>query len=209
MAAFAPRQDEGQYAVLAQLLTPILGKRAGYRARSLIDEMGSIAGVIGASPEELRRVMGEDGDLATLLTATRKLIDTGLREQIERAPVDTEAPAFLDYLIMRFCGRRDEQLLGLFIDRRGGFIAERVVAFGSGDSLHIHPRTLFTQAMGVDCAAIVLVHNHPSGDPTPSLADISATKLIVEHATVLDIQIVDHLIVAGNRVFSMKKAGLL
>lgn len=153
--------------------------------------------------------MGADDTLATLLTATRQLIDIGLRERIEREPVDTRSSAFLDYLVMRFCGRSNEQLLAWFLDRQGGYIAERTVAAGSGHSLSIHPRTLFREAIALDCAAIVLAHNHPSGDPNPSAADISATRAIVRHAAVLEIGIVDHLVVAGNQVFSMKKAGML
>ncbi|MFC0589693.1 JAB domain-containing protein [Novosphingobium aquiterrae] len=96
--------------------------------------------------------MGADGELATLLMAARQLVDVGLRERIEREPVNTESKAFLDYLIMRFSGRSNEQLIGWFLDRQEGYIAERILAVGSGDSLNIHPRTLFKEAIGLDCA---------------------------------------------------------
>jgi DNA repair protein RadC len=170
---------------------------------------GSIGGVSAASPEALRQVLGADGHLALPFFVSRRILETGMRERVERARVVTDDEALLEWLIARFAGLADECLVAIYLDRSGAFLSEESFRSGAEACVSVHPRALFRQAMQLDCSGLLLAHNHPSGDARPSALDIDATRRIAAHGRLLDVELVDHLIVARNSVTSMKRAGLL
>jgi DNA repair protein RadC len=132
-----------------------------------------------------------------------------MRERVRREPVDGDNKALLDWLIARFAGLADERLVAIYRDRNGSFSCEETFCSGATECVIVHPRALFRQAMRLDCGGLLLAHNHPSGDARPSALDIDATRRIAAHGRLLDVELIDHLIVAGNTVTSMKRAGLL
>jgi DNA repair protein RadC len=190
-------------------LSPVLGGRAAAQAQALLKTFGSIGGVSAASPEALRRVLGADGHLAMPFFVSRRILETGLRERVERTPVASDDQALLSWLVTRFAGMADECLVAIYLDGKGAFLSEESFRSGAEACVSVHPRTLFRQAVRLDCAGLLLAHNHPSGDARPSQLDIDATRRIAAHGRLLEVALVDHLIVAGNTVTSMKRAGLL
>lgn len=132
-----------------------------------------------------------------------------MRERIERVPVVSNDLALLEWLVARFVGMADECLIAIYLDRAGSFLCEETFRSGAEAYVHVQPRVLFRQAMRLDCGGLLLAHNHPSGDATPSALDIEATRRIAAHGKMLDVELIDHLVVAGNSVTSMKRAGLL
>lgn len=204
-----PTPPPNQIAALAELLCPVLGARAGRQAGALLRAFGSISGVSAASAEALGRVLGVDRHLALPFFVSRKIHETGMRERVRREPVDTDNQALLAWLIARFAGLPDELLIAIFRDRNGSFTCEETFCSGARECVVVEPRALFRQAMRLDCGGLLLAHNHPSGDARPSALDIDATRRIAAHGRLLEIELIDHLIIAGNSVTSMKRAGLL
>ena len=204
-----PAPHETQQATLAEILNPVLGDRAERQARILLDAFGSIGGVSAASPDVLGHVLGDDRDLAVPLSVSRRMLEIGMRERIEGTRISSDDHALLEWLIARFSGMADECLIAIYVDRSGAFLCDETFRSGAEAWVVIQPRTLFRQAMRLDCQGILLAHNHPSGDPRPSILDIETTRRIAAHGRLLDVELVDHLVVARNSVTSMKRAGLL
>jgi DNA repair protein RadC len=132
-----------------------------------------------------------------------------MRERIEGAPLKSSDPHLLQWLVARFAGLPDECLVALYLDRSGRFLCEETFRSGADACVVIHPRALFRQAMRLDCGGLLLAHNHPSGDARPSELDVEATRRIAAHGRLLEVELVDHLVVGGNSVTSMRRAGLL
>ncbi|MFM5924588.1 MAG: RadC family protein [Novosphingobium sp.] len=153
--------------------------------------------------------MDGDARLAAMLDAGRVLVHFGMREAVLREQVRSTDPALLDYLLAKFSGMMEEHLVVLFLDGQHKLLSEDFFTNGSPDCLSLRPRALFSRALALGCRAIVLAHNHPSGDPTPSQNDIDATVRIALDAEGLDIKLIDHLIVGNCQVVSMKQAGLI
>jgi DNA repair protein RadC len=153
--------------------------------------------------------LGGDARLAAMLDAGRVLVHFGMREVVLRERVISTDPALSDYLLAKFSGMMEERLIVLFLDGQQKLLSEDSFTSGSPDCLSLRPRALFGRALALGCRAIVLAHNHPSGDPTPSQNDIDATVRIALDAEGLDIKLIDHLIVGRRQVVSMKRAGLI
>lgn len=144
-----------------------------------------------------------------MLDAGRVLVHFGMREVVLREEVDCTDPALFDYLLAKFSGMMEERLVVLFLDGQQKLLSEDFYTSGSRDCLSLRPRELFGRALALGSRALVLAHNHPSGDPTPSQKDIDATVRIAVDAEGLDIKLIDHLIVGHRQVVSMKRAGLI
>ncbi|MBN8849942.1 MAG: hypothetical protein BGO24_06015 [Sphingomonas sp. 67-36] len=116
--------------------------------------------------------------------------------------------AVTDYARAELAGQMTEQARTLYLDGRNQLISEKIQE-GTVDTAPLYPREVVRGALEAGASALILIHNHPSGDPTPASADISVTRVVVEAAKVFDISVHDHLIVGRGEVFSMRGRGLL
>jgi DNA repair protein RadC len=178
-------------------------------AERLIGAFGSLAGFLKATPEAIDAALGHDAWVGRTLLAARTLIERGQREALLHSPVDPASPALRRYLATVLSGEREEALHAVFADRRGRYIADERLAAGGIARLEIRLRPLFHRAFELGAGAVLLAHNHPSGDPAPSAADIAATRELVRIAASLDVAVIDHFVVAGAAVTSMREWGLL
>jgi DNA repair protein RadC len=144
-----------------------------------------------------------------MISAAQALVQAGLRESIVRSPLRAEDAALHRYLMARLSGLRHEVLLAFFADQHGGFLGEEVIASGGRGGIEWRPRTLFARALALDARAFLLVHNHPSGSARPSAEDLRATAVVTKQSRALEIDLIDHLIVAGSSILSMRAAGHL
>lgn len=144
-----------------------------------------------------------------MLSASRVAVLEGMREDICRSSVDLRDPKLMLYLKAQMQGEEDEHLHAIFLDNRQRYIRDERVASGDWAHVGIRLRTVIRRAMDLQAAKVVLCHNHPSGDPTPSRADIEFTCAVQKVARPLGIEVLDHFIVAGSSVFSMRSAGLV
>ena len=178
-------------------------------AKSLIDRFGSFAEVIVAPPARLREVSGM-GDAAV---AELKIIQAAAarlaRGELKRRPVLSSWSAVLDYCRTAMAFAERESFRILFLDKRNQLIADEVQQTGTVDHTPVYPREVVRRALELSACALVLVHNHPSGDPTPSHADIKMTKQIVDVARPLGIEVHDHIIVGREGHASLKGLQLM
>jgi DNA repair protein RadC len=169
----------------------------------------SFAEVISASPERLKQVKGV-GDSAVLqLKLVRAAALRLMQAQIKEREVFTSWNAVVDYCRSKIGFEATEQFHILFLDKKNRLIADEPQQRGTVDHTPVYPREVVKRALELSATAIILVHNHPSGDPTPSQADVDMTRQIVAAARPLGITIHDHLIVGRNRHASLKGLKLM
>lgn len=197
-----------QLTALAQLVRAFEPDSAEKLAQTLIKEFGSLGQVLAAAAWKIAQFTGNER-LAATLSAARVAVLEGLREDVGRSPVNLRDPKLLVYLKAQMQGEEEEHLHAIFLDCQQRYIRDERVASGDWTNVAIRLRPLFRRTMDIGAAKLVLCHNHPSGDPTPSQADIIFTNEVQKIAQSLGIELLDHLIVAGKSVFSMRTAGLV
>jgi DNA repair protein RadC len=178
-------------------------------AKKLLARFGSFAGVLTADPAQLAAVEGVGpvaiATLKTIQAAARRLA----REQARTAPVLAGWQAVLDYCRIAMAHEPIEQVRLLFLDRKNHLIGDEVVQRGTIDHTPLYPRDVVKRALEVGATALILVHNHPTGDPTPSKADIDMTRTLARAAEGVGISLHDHLVIGRHGHSSFKALGLL
>jgi DNA repair protein RadC len=178
-------------------------------ARTLIDRFGSLAGVLGTDARTLANHpgMGETSAAALKIVAlaARRLARAGVTEK----PLLASWQALIDYLTIAMAHLTVEQVRVIYLDVRNRLIADEVQSEGSLDEAAIHPREVIRRALDLGAGAIILVHNHPSGTPEPSRADIQITNRIAEAGRLLGVVVHDHVIIARQGHVSLKAKGLI
>ncbi|MDR3517107.1 MAG: DNA repair protein RadC [Azospirillaceae bacterium] len=198
------------YELLELLLFAAIPRRdVKPKAKALIATFGSLGGVVTASTERLRQEAGlSDHVIATLKVTAAIGVRMALGQIINR-PVLSSWDRLLDYCQTAMAHEATEQFRLLFLDRKNTLIADEVQQRGTVDHTPVYPREVVKRALELGASAVILVHNHPSGDPTPSRADIQITQEIVKAAAVLGIEVHDHLIIGRGRHVSFKSMGLM
>jgi DNA repair protein RadC len=178
-------------------------------ARALLARFGSFANAIAAPLHELRDVegLGEAG-AAALRTVQAAALRLARAEVMDR-PVLNNWDRLLSYLTVALTRERVEQFRVLFLDTRNRLIADEAQARGTVNHTPVYPREVVKRALELQATALILVHNHPSGDPTPSRADLDMTQEIKAAAGSLGIVLHDHLVVGNGRHLSFRREGLL
>ncbi len=178
-------------------------------ARLLLDTFGDFNRVISAAPQRLMMVKGVGEAVVQELKIVEAAAGRLMRAKVLNMPVLSSWNALLDYCQTVMAHRETEQFRILFLDRKNVLIADEEQAKGTVDHVPVYPREVVKRALELNASAIILVHNHPSGDPTPSDADISMTAQVQEAAQVLGIILHDHLIIGKSRELSFKAKGYL
>jgi len=178
-------------------------------AKDLIAEFGSFAAVIAAPRERLEDVDGVGEGAIAALKVVEAAARRMLRGEIERRAVLSSWSAVLDYVRAAQAFAAKEQFRILFLDKRNQLIADEVQQEGTVDHTPVYPREVVKRALELSATAIILVHNHPSGDPTPSAADIEMTKRIARAAEPLGVALHDHIIVGKDGHASLKGMKLI
>ncbi len=173
-------------------------------AKILLEKFGSFAEVIAAPQSRLAEVkgLGDAGitELKIVLAAAGRL----LHGQVKKRPVLSSWSAVLDYCRTAQAFADREQFRVIFLDKRNQLIADELQQIGTVDHTPVYPREVVKRALELSATAIILVHNHPSGDPTPSRADIQMTQQIIAVASPLGISVHDHIIVGKDGHASLK-----
>lgn len=178
-------------------------------AKSLLARFGGFAGVINAEVDMLTAVTGVGHNAAAALkivgAAARRL---ARREVLDR-PVLSSWDKLLDYCHINLAHTGQEQFHLLFLDRKNALIADEAQQKGTVDHTAVYPREVVKRALQLNASAIIMLHNHPSGDPTPSRADIEMTRQVRDAAKLMGIDLHDHLIIGRGGHSSLRALGLL
>src|SRR5215469_14262367 len=167
-------------------------------AKLLIAKFGSFNDVVAAPPERLKEVKGVGNSVVATLKVVHAAANRFARGEVKRRPALSSWSAVLDYCRTAQAFAPIEQFRILFLDKRNHLIADEVQQSGTVDHTPVYPREVVKRALELSATAVVLVHNHPSGDPTPSRADVDMTRRIVEIARPLGIEVHDHIIVGRD-----------
>jgi DNA repair protein RadC len=193
---------------MARLVSTIAPNEADEITGRLMTRFGSIGQVLGQSVEKIEREIGSR-QIANLLNLSRQVVHEALREDIRSTKFEFGDPRFGRYLVSEMLGAKEERLIALFLDHRSRFIVEETIALGSWAEVSLRLRALLRRAIELDAARIVLSHNHPSGEARPSDRDIEFTSRLSRDSSSLGIEILDHIIVAGPKLFSMRNGGAM
>ncbi len=178
-------------------------------AKELIAKFGSFAEAVSAPAKRLEEVKGLGEAAITELKIVQAAASRLARGEVRRRPVLSSWSSVLDYCRTAQAFSEKEQFRVLFLDKRNQLIADEVQQTGTVDHTPVYPREVVKRALELSATAIILVHNHPSGDPTPSRADIQMTQQIVEVARPLGISVHDHIIVGKEGHASFKGLRLI
>jgi DNA repair protein RadC len=177
-------------------------------AKDLLDHFGGIAALLSADPEALASAgLGLAGIAA--LKAAREAALRLMRSELQQRPVVGSWDKLVDYCTAHIAHGKVEEFHILFLDRKNMLIKHEQQQRGTIDHTPVYPREVVKRALELQASALILVHNHPSGDPTPSKADIAVTRDIVKAAQPLGVTVHDHLIIGRGRHTSLRDLGLI
>ena len=178
-------------------------------AKALLAEFGGIGGLLTAEPEAMMRVDGMGDAAAAAIRIAQGSALRLLHAQVADRPMLANWQALLDYLRADMAHRGVELFRVLHLNTRNILIRDEIMNHGTVDQAPVHVREVIRRALELQSAAIILVHNHPSGDPSPSRADIEITRRIVEAGKPLNIAVHDHLIIGAHGHASLRAQGLI
>lgn len=178
-------------------------------AKQLIERFKNINGVLNASPKDLQGIKGVS---ETTSTGIKSIQVAGLRllkQNIMGRPVLNSWQRLIEYVEAAMANENREHFRIIFLNKKNEIMADEVQQSGTVDHTPAYPREIMKRSLELGATALILVHNHPSGDPSPSPADVDLTKQIVRAGEPFDILIHDHLIVSRNGTQSFKTLGLI
>jgi len=178
-------------------------------AKELLKRFGGFAGVLSAEPESLRAVAGMGEVSIAALKAVREAGLRLLRAEVSERPVLSSWKQLLDYCTGVAGFVEIEEFHLLFLDRKNVLISHERQQRGTIDHTPVYPREVVKRALELGASALIMVHNHPSGDPTPSKADIEMTREVQKAAATLGVTLHDHVILGRGRHTSLKSLGLI
>ena len=178
-------------------------------AKQLLRIFGSVAGVIGAEPGQLQSVKGVGMSSIAMMKVMHEILCRILKEEAMRQPVMSSGERVLNYCraSMAYLGREQNRVL--FLNSKNYLIADELKYEGTVDYTHTYPREIIARALELRAKSMIMVHNHPSGDYTPSKEDIDITKHVHEIAKKMEINLHDHVIVSKAGWFSMRGEGII
>jgi DNA repair protein RadC len=192
---------------LELLLSRSLPRGTSAKAQHLLRRFGSFRGVLAAGIRPLSELV--DGCVAIDLHLVYEAARRVALEELPRRSLLSSWSALFAYLKLTMSHCEQEAFRVLFLDKKNQLLADEILGQGTVDHAPVYPREVMRRALQLSASSLILVHNHPSGDPTPSAADVEMTKRIVEAGKVLSIVIHDHVVVGRDDVASLKHLGLL
>lgn len=192
-----------------QLMTAIPRRDVKPLAKELIAKFGTYAEVISAAPDRLTEISGVGNNVVTILKLAEATAQKLAQGVILGKPVLNNWQALIDYCSSQMAFKQKEQFRVLFLDRQNRLITDEMMQEGTIDHTPVYPREVIKRALELGSTAIILVHNHPSGDPTPSRQDIEMTKNIEDAGKQLGVILHDHLIISKSGHSSFKTMDLI
>ena len=178
-------------------------------AKALIERFGGLPGVLGADRDALKGVPGMGDASAATLLAVRAAAARFLRAEMKGRPIISSWQALIDYCTAQVGFAATEEFHLLFLDRKNALIGDERQQRGTVDHTPVYPREVVKRALELNASALIMVHNHPSGDPTPSKADIDMTRAVAKALAAVGIALHDHVVLGRGRHASFKSLGLI
>lgn len=178
-------------------------------AKTLLTRFGSLPELMSAPHSMLTQVEGISDNTATAIKTTYAIAERMISQELIQKPILNNWTRLMDYCHMTMAHETKEHFRILFLNKKNELIADEIQGSGTVDHTPAYPREIMKRALELGATALILMHNHPSGDPKPSAADIDMTNLIIEAARPFEITIHDHVIIARNGHTSFRNEGLI
>jgi DNA repair protein RadC len=178
-------------------------------AKALLAKFGTLAAVFAAPVQRIAEVKGAGPAVAQDLKLAQALLERAAKGELKQRTVISSWSQLVNYCRMSMAHEPREQFRVLFLDAKNQLIADEVMNEGTVDHAPVYPREVARRSLELSAAAVILVHNHPSGDPKPSAADLAITREIVAAADAISVKVHDHLVIGRDGVASFKSLGLL
>ena len=178
-------------------------------AKKLLQEYGSLSGLLHADIEKLKAISGVGLTTIATLKAILEISCRLIKEEASTQPIFQSWQSVIDYCRARMSHLKIEQFRLLFLDQKNKIIADEVQQQGTINTTPVFPREVLKRTLELGATSLIMVHNHPSGDPTPSQADIDITRKVINAAKELDINVLDHLIIGRFGHVSLKEKKLI
>ena len=178
-------------------------------AKTLLAQFKDLNGVLNAPMSELTSISGISDNTATAIKVMRESGLRVLKQNVIKQPVLNSWTRLIEYLTAAMAQEKKEHFRLLFLNKKNELIADEVQGSGTVDHTPAYPREIIKRALEVGATALILVHNHPSGDPSPSPADVTLTNAVIDAAKPFDIVIHDHIIISQNGHVSFRNEGLI
>lgn len=188
----------------------IKGESVMVTAQRLLSKFGNLKNLASASIEELTQIKGIGPAKAAQIKATfefSRRLDTPSDESLKLTVKSPEDVIGTARALLK--GKKKEHFMVLCLDTRNHLIKTNIVSVGSLDCSIVHPREVFKEAISASAASVIFIHNHPSGDPTPSEDDVKMTKRLIEAGEIIGIEVLDHIIISDNQHLSLKAKNLV
>lgn len=208
MMRLGPQELSNAELLAIILATGTRGESAVHLADRLLTRFGDVRGLLELSTDELQQEPGigvaKACQLAAISEFSVRIAESRLHEAVIRQPQD-----LADLLMPYFQQLAHEEFMVVLLDTKNKVLSKRTIFRGSLNASIVHPREVFKYAIRHSAAAIVVAHNHPSGDPTPSREDIDVTRRLVEAGKIIGIEVLDHVVFGDGKTISMKAKGLV
>jgi DNA repair protein RadC len=178
-------------------------------AKQMLADLKNLAGIIYADSDKLLSIEGVTQGMLVNFTVIREFLDRVLKQNIINTHVLNSWNALIEYLQTSMGSMKTEQFRIIFLNSKNIIVADELQSLGTVDQTSLYPREVVKRALFHEATAIILVHNHPSGDPKPSKADVELTKEVVQACATFNITVHDHVIISKKRFFSFKSECLL
>ncbi|HVY54499.1 MAG TPA: DNA repair protein RadC [Thermodesulfobacteriota bacterium] len=198
------------YELLELLLTFSIPRRdVKPVAKKLISEFGGLPGVLDADQKKLEELSGVGSMSSTLIHLVKEMYSTYLAEKMKKGDLLSSPESVLKFVRVSLSGMMNEAFMVIYVNVKNEVIDHSLLHEGTVDNVAVYPRRIIESALSRNSAGIILVHNHPSGNPRPSPEDRALTNEIVDAAKTLDIRVLDHIIVGKDGYFSFMENDLL
>jgi DNA repair protein RadC len=198
------------YELLEMLLFSILQRKDTKKiAKNLLQHFGSIRSVISAEKANLKKIEGIGNAAATMFCVIREIINRMQLEKVAESTMIASSDQVVEYYKNVFWDKKEEQLRIMFLNNKNKLLADEILQTGTVNQTAIYPREVIRKALEYGASAMIMVHNHPSGDPQPSRQDVAITKILKDVAQKLDIFLLDHIIIGKNESRSLKELNMI
>jgi DNA repair protein RadC len=198
------------YELIELLLTySILRRDVKTQAKSLLRKFSSVSGLLSACPNDIASVKGLNKESAALISLVHAIHTKYFEEKMIGSNPLSAPEEVVNFSKVYLAEKSDENLMAVFVNSKNKVVGYEIISEGTVDAAVVYPRKIIRKTLDNNANGIILVHNHPSGDPAPSSDDISLTKAVKNAAASMDIRLLDHIIIGKNGYLSFLEKGML